>query len=209
MQHTFSVKDKMKHYVYIHFKQDTLEPFYIGKGIGRRYKQHSSRNYLWKRIVKAHGVTSDFLKHFETHEEALIYEVEMIQFFKEEGFKLCNLTKGGDGAIGYKRSPELNERVAVKNRGQKRSEEAKKRISEAHLNYSPEAKIKMTTGRTGENNPYFKGIIYATSIVTGETIALCGVKDIESKGFSNTGVYRCIAGKYKQHKGYTFVRNQH
>jgi hypothetical protein len=196
----------MNHYVYVHFKTDTLEPFYIGKGMGRRYNQYNNRNNYWRNVANKHGVTPDILKHFETHEEALAYEVEMIQFFTTEGFTLCNLTAGGEGTVGYKRSADLNERVASKNRGQKRSEEAKKRISEAHLNYSPEAKIKMTIGREGAGNPSFKGIIYATSIETGKTISLCGPKDMEAKGFSNANVYRCLQGKFKQHKGYTFTR---
>jgi predicted GIY-YIG superfamily endonuclease len=196
----------MKHYVYIHFKKDNLEPFYIGKGTGRRINQHSNRNRMWTNTANKHGVVGDFLKHFETHEEALDYEVEMISFFKAEGFRLCNLTAGGDGTVGYKRSQKLNELVASKNRGLKRSKEAVKRISEAHLNYSEEAKAKMTIGREGKGNPAFKGTIYATSLSTKETIALNGVKDIEAKGFLNTSVYKCLQGKFSQHKGYTFSR---
>jgi hypothetical protein len=195
-----------QHYVYIHFKGDTLEPFYIGKGIGRRINAYSSRSLYWKRIVKKHGYSSDFLEYFDTHEAALAYEVEMISFFRAEGFKLCNLTSGGDGTLGYKRSPELNERVAVRNRGTKRSHKQIARLSEAHLNYSPAVRQRMSTSREGCGNPGYKGDILATNLIDGSTITLQGVKEIEAAGFSNTCVYRCIHGEFKQHKGYTFTR---
>jgi len=130
----------------------------------------------------------------------------MIKFFREEGFILCNMTDGGDGTTGYKRSKELNEAVASKNRGLKRSKESISRISKAHLNYTGDVLIKMTSGREGKGNPAYKGNIVATSLLDNSTIELCGVKEIRLAGFDDTRVYNCIAGKYKQHKGYTFKR---
>jgi hypothetical protein len=194
------------HYVYIHFKADTLEPFYIGKGSNRRLHARNGRSIYWKRLVAKHGVVADYLAYFDDHESALAYEVEMIALFTAEGFRLCNLTSGGEGATGYKRSDATNELAAYKNRGQKRTTEERKRISEAHKNYQGDTKIRMTTGREGRGNPAYKGDIQATHMITGATIVMHGVKDLQQRGFSNACVYRCISGEHKQHKGYTFKR---
>ena len=73
----------MEHYVYIHYKQDTKEPFYIGKGNKKRYKQTTGRSEYWKRIVNKYGFYSEIHSYYETHEEALIKEIELIKEYKE------------------------------------------------------------------------------------------------------------------------------
>jgi len=119
----------MEHYVYIHFKTDTLEPFYIGKGTKNRINSKTSRNLHWKNIVNKHGLTVDFLKYFYSHQEALDYEVEMIAFFAKENFKLCNQTGGGEGSLGRVLSPESLLKFSLVQQGKKLSEETKAKLS--------------------------------------------------------------------------------
>jgi hypothetical protein len=42
-------------YVYIHYRVDSLEPFYVGKGCGNCYKDAIKRNQYWHRIVSKCG----------------------------------------------------------------------------------------------------------------------------------------------------------
>ena len=171
----------MKHYVYIHFTKDSLVPFYIGKGINKRYLSKSNRNKYWNNIVNKHGFVSDILKYFNSHTEALNYEIEMIKFFKDEGFKLCNLTNGGEGHLGLKPSDLTKEKMSLAAKG----------------------KV------FGKNNNAFKGSILAKNSITQEEILLNGTKDIEQSGFVNSCVYRCCSGERKSHKGFIFKRIDH
>jgi hypothetical protein len=167
----------MKHYVYIHFKKDTLEPFYIGKGRGYRRKRKSGRNTYWNNIVRKHGFVSDILEYFETHEEALNYEIEMIEFFRREGFQLANLTSGGEGI----QNPSQTIRQKLKDN-----------------NY-------ITKLLPSEIHTY-KGKIYATSIGTSKTYELNGRKELAAFGLIPNKVYDCLNNKRKTHKGYIFSR---
>ena len=56
----------------------------------------------------------------------------------------------------------------------------------------------------GAKNPAFKGWIVGTNISTSETVRIAGRADIEARGFTQACVSRCILGKQKKHKGYTF-----
>jgi transcriptional regulator with XRE-family HTH domain len=67
----------------------------------------------------------------ELDSESALNEAEKfyIGYFKSIGAQLLNLTDGGEGAPGYKQSAETKEKRAVKLRGQKRSEEVRRKIS--------------------------------------------------------------------------------
>ncbi len=106
-------------YVYVHFTKDGLIPFYIGKGKGKRINDTYNRNRYWNRIVKKHGFVSDTLKYFDNEQQAFDYEVEMIKFFKAEGVKLANLSLGGEGASGVKRSKAEKEKLSNLYKGKK------------------------------------------------------------------------------------------
>jgi hypothetical protein len=67
-------------------------------------------------------------------------------------------------------------------------------------------KDKIQKTKWGINNPMFKGNIVATNIVTGEQQMFTGNKELESFGFSNAHVYKCVNGMRKTHKSHTFER---
>lgn len=56
----------------------------------------------------------------------------------------------------------------------------------------------------GEKNPHFRGWIIGVNIETGDVIRVAGRAEIEAKGFIQAAVSRCVLGKQKVHKGYTF-----
>ena len=68
------------------------------------------------------------------------------------------------------------------------------------------SKDKIRATKWGNKNPNFKGEIVAKNIKTGEQKIFTGNKELESFGFENGHVYKCIAGKRKTHKGHTFER---
>lgn len=141
-----------KFYTYAHYKADTKEIFYIGKGSGKRAHDSSQRSRFWKSIVEKHGFSVEILSRWNLEGDALDHEMFLIRCFRDLGAKLCNLTDGGEGVSGYKMDRETIDRrarsirIAMQNpesqrkkseslsralKGKKFSDERKKRLSEA------------------------------------------------------------------------------
>lgn len=125
--------------MYIHFKADSLIPFYIGKGCGGRYKNSVRRNQYWHNVVNKHGFVPDILEYFEDEQDAYDYEVEMIKFFRDNGFALTNIVDGGGGVHGFKHSPEAKAKMSSMRAGEgnamfgkAHTDETRAKISEAH-----------------------------------------------------------------------------
>lgn len=95
-----------KYYTYIHYRKDSGAPFYIGKGKESRFTDKSNRGIYWKRVVEKHGFEAEILANWDTEEEAISHEKLLISCFREMGFKMANLTDGGDGTSGYKHTEE-------------------------------------------------------------------------------------------------------
>lgn len=168
----------MKHYVYIHFTKDELRPFYIGKGIGARLNRKGSRNRWWHFVVEKHGFVSDVLKEFDTHEEALLYEVEMIAFFRGEDIKLVNLTNDNEKSVRIKTSEETKHKI----------------------------KYHSKTFPKGQSKPNCR--IVATNVDDGSTVSMIDKTDIFTKNFQPKCVYACCNGKQSIHLNHTFHREQ-
>ena len=176
---------------YAHTKQDGTI-FYIGKGVEKRAYDTKSRNKHWQNIVAKHGFKTVILANWETEQDAFEHEKVLIACFRDMGYKLANLTDGGEGNSGYKWTPEQC-----------------KTLSEAHkgINKGLFAGDKNPSfGQTKEKNKKYKGPILATNIKTGEQLVLEGANDIEVKGFNRGHVSRCLLGTRKSHKGFTFKR---
>lgn len=113
-----------RHYLYSHTREDTGKVFYIGigtknlkgKGITNIYNRAYSKNRskFWKRIVNKTKYKIDIL--FESDDYNEIKEKE-IKYIKEIGRRdrnegsLCNLTDGGDGAIGVQCGEEKRRKL--------------------------------------------------------------------------------------------------
>lgn len=105
---------KNKYYIYIHFKKGTDIPFYIGKGIGYRLgnKYKSGRNPYQHNIVNKYGFEAFKIEEDLTEQQTFESEIYWIEQFKAWGFNLCNMTNGGDGAIGHKTSEETKKKIS-------------------------------------------------------------------------------------------------
>ena len=148
--------------VYIHRRKDIEDPFLnvfyvgIGKTEKRAYQinNRGNSNY-WHNIVKKHGHIVEVTHKDILWEEACSIEKYLISFYgrydKNEG-KLCNLTDGGDGAIGAIRSQKFKDYLRIKLTGIKRSPETieKLRLKQIGCKLSESAKIKLSISNKGK-----------------------------------------------------------
>lgn len=114
------------YYVYIYYRLDTNEPFYVGKGKGRRWRRidGKQRGKHFKNIANKYFVVCEIFKDNLTEEEAhgiecfLIDELVFEYGFSidipnnrsvEKGCHLVNTTWGGEGCSGFVPSEKTKE----------------------------------------------------------------------------------------------------
>ncbi len=68
----------MRYYVYGHYREDTGELFYIGKGTGNRAWMRNNRSKEWHKIVEACGFIYKIIKDGLDSDEALEFERSLI-----------------------------------------------------------------------------------------------------------------------------------
>lgn len=123
-------------YVYYHVRNDSGHIFYVGKGSGRRLREVSNRkNPHWHNVVKKAGFTPVILLDNLDEPTALSYEMEFIAWCREAGYKLVNMTDGGESGVpttetrlkmstSAKLKPPISEKtrqlMSINNRGNKR-----------------------------------------------------------------------------------------
>lgn len=133
-------------YTYMHSRESDNKPFYIGKGQGKRAWVCKGRSDHWNRTVSKHGLKVDVIAKWETEQEAFEHEKFLISCFRDIGYKLVNLTSGGDGTFGLKhgeerlaylrdhnpaKRQEVRTKISQKRSGIPVSQKAKERISES------------------------------------------------------------------------------
>ena len=215
-------------YIYAHTRNDTNQIFYIGKGQGNRAYKKLNRSIYWQNIVAKAGYSIEILAYFVSEQEAFQQEINCIKWLDN----LCNLTLGGEGCSGLKHSKESKSKMQIWHIGKIVSEDTKKLLSKINTGktHSFESKIKMSKSKKGNryclgykhstetknkvskslegNFRRLKYITYATNIISGKVIELIGKKAFKNAGFDPECVYGCLNGKYFQHKGYTFHRQE-
>ena len=155
------------YYVYIYYRLDTNEPFYVGKGKGRRWKRlDDRRNKHFIRIIDKYPIAVEIIKDNLSENEAFYWEEKIIETLvfeygfsidipnnrsKEKSCHLVNQTWGGEGSSGYSHTDESKKKMSKikggKNNpmyGKPCSDERKRKISES-----------LKGKYTGENNPNY------------------------------------------------------
>jgi hypothetical protein len=215
-------------YTYAHIRNDTNKIFYIGKGKGNRAFSSTGRNPFWKSIVEKHGHKVEILANWKTEQEAFDHEMLLISCFKDMGYKLSNMTIGGEGASGVewteKRKEKHSKRMSGEGNprfGNSHTKETKLKLSIASKakignknaffgkshNQTTKEKIKQARSNVlGKDANRFKGYIVATNILSNEKIVFAGRKALVDFGFGASMVYNCLNGKRNKHKGHTFER---
>ena len=121
-------------YTYAHINLTTNKIFYIGKGSQYRHLATARRNPHWQNIVNKHNFKAEILAYWKTSEEALSHEKLLISSFNDMGYVLANKTSGGEDCH---LSDETRKKIALSQIGKKRSEESKKKMSEATFKRKP------------------------------------------------------------------------
>ena len=180
------------------------------------------RNNYWNKIVAKYGNPEvQILANWDTEEEAFSHEVLLISCFRDMGYELANLTDGGDGTSGYKQTEEHRKKnslarkgkSATWNVGRKYSEELKKKCGAKNLGkkLTEEHKAKISKHLAGNkyavgNTNRLEYKIIGTNMQTGEQIEFLGAKAVNDAGFQHANVIKCIYGKRKSHKDYTWQK---
>jgi hypothetical protein len=90
-----------KFYVYIHIRLDNMQPFYVGKGCGKRKISKLGRSKLWHDIVNKYGFKIEVIAEKLEEKEAYNIEKNIIYEYKKI-YQLTNKTNGGGGSSGWK-----------------------------------------------------------------------------------------------------------
>jgi len=105
-----SIKGK-KHYLYIHYRKDKNEPFYVGIGTKHRKRDYDralcfkKRTLFWKRVVAKTKYVVMIISESDDREEIVNQEINYIRLLgkrKTSSGTLVNFTDGGEGLLGHK-----------------------------------------------------------------------------------------------------------
>lgn len=166
--------------IYRHTRLDTNTVFYIGIGkeVKRAYSKKGRNNY-WKNIVNLCGYEVEILKKDLSWEDACELERALVSWYGRNDLDLgllVNMTDGGDGSsnlstesreklrqnwLGRKHTDKSKLNMSKAQKGKKKSEEHKKKLSENSSKHflgkyhTIETLKKMSVTQSGENNPMY------------------------------------------------------
>lgn len=151
-----------------------FEPFYVGKGKGRRFERtykeaignrgNKYRHHKIRSIIKQ-GFEPIILKVFEnlSEQESFDKEIELIKAFNKY---LTNLTNGGDGTSGRIVSQESRDKSSISNKKNWTEDKKKEQSEKMKVSIKPEdikrrielRKLRGTNLHSEETKQLMKGI---------------------------------------------------
>lgn len=139
-------------YVYV-WRRPNGEPFYVGKGTGKRAYSTNKRSKEFKEVYALGGCTVDIVDWFIHESQAHAFEIDLIERFgrRQFGGILVNKTDGGEGAVGSVRSKETRARISKALRGRTFDAEWRTKISVANCGRvtSIEHRVKLSEAGLG------------------------------------------------------------
>ncbi len=185
-------------YTYAHYTPSG-ELFYIGKGQGGRSKRTQSRSEFWRNKVNKHGGFKDeILAMWKTEKEAFEHEKLLIMCF--EG-SLVNLTKGGEGASGFKHTPESLQKMSTFRKS------IWDNMTDANRQDHANRVKKQKTGHklTVEHKRHISQSLQRKVLCNTTNQVFESVKDAAKfAGCTSSNLVNCCKGKIKKAKGYVF-----
>lgn len=145
----------MTTFIYCLVDPRTNQIRYVGKANNPkiRYKQHLNKkikNYVhyWIQSLNKEGQFPELFIIDEVPKvDWIFWEQHYISLYKSWGFKLTNLTSGGDGLEGFKHSQLTKTKISILHKGRKLTDQHKKALSDSirkiRVSPSEETKIKM------------------------------------------------------------------
>lgn len=180
--------ENKNYYVYVYYRLDTNEPFYIGKGKGNRYIDvDHSRNDWFKNIINKERVAVVIVKNNLTEIEAFYWEEEIIKIlvfeygysinikgnYYEDNKSYCHLVNATWGGEGTSRphTEEFKQRISEtssnwwKNTNEKEILARNKKVSIARIGWCPSesTREKMRKNNLGTNSPTAHSVISLTT----------------------------------------------
>jgi len=203
---SFYGEDVKQNTYYVYFHQDDQgKVFYVGKGKGNRAHSCSNRSKCWLGYVKNHCSANRpqviIVQDLLTEPEAFQLESQLILQYGRRDLgtgQLINMTSGGDGASGHKKSQATRDKIAVSNsgkpshnKGKPMTIEQKKKISDAH---------------SGKGKPWqYKQVYCPQTDTTYGSVEEASL----ATGVHRSSIADIISGKTASSKqGYTFLRNK-
>lgn len=124
-------------------------PFYVGKGCKDRAWTSTRRNSYWFNVANKHGVFCEILWSGLLEKDALLYEVDTILELRSLGFRLANLSGGGEAP---KMCSETKLKIALAHKGKKFSLKHKENLAEAHKGkkHTVTTRLKISEGNLGK-----------------------------------------------------------
>ena len=141
------------YYTYGHYKADSKELFYIGKGKGNRAHERDSRSDFWRNIVNKHDYAIEIFADWPTEEQAFEHEKFLIECFRDLTV-LCNLTDGGEGCSGYIWTDEQKSKLKLRKParlGAVLSEDVRKKIGLSQIGIPKGSQTKEHSQKIGES----------------------------------------------------------
>lgn len=134
--------------------------FYVGKGRGKRIDAHESQarhgklskkcNIIRKIWASGGQVEKAIVFRTESEREALDYEIRLIASFTSG--ELANLTRGGDGVIGYRFTAKARAKISAAGKGRKPTPEACANVSAALMGHSVSEETKAKIAERAKAN---------------------------------------------------------
>lgn len=154
----------MKTYIYTLRREDSTEIRYVGKtsNLSRRYAQHIAPSSYKNK--KSTWLKNWILKAKKDGVKVIIEELEVVNSngsdeekywisqLKYWGFKLINLTEGGEGLSGYRHSEEAKIKLSKFRTGKKHSEETIQKLKQSHIGnfLSESTRMKISKAHKGK-----------------------------------------------------------
>ena len=106
----FNITGTKKYYLYVHFREDKSEAFYIG--IGSKYRKrdydramcYKKRSEFWKKVCNKTRYSVMIISESDNKQEIINQEINYIKLLgkkKNKSGSLVNITDGGEGMSGH------------------------------------------------------------------------------------------------------------